>query len=1221
MTVACVRALALAACLVCLAPACARAAACVRDGGHEVVVGLSVGTSLMERDAADGLRAAIREAQLLTVINLTVRQLNHTNEEDLKKNIRALVDDHCAFMIAGRIGNSTTEQLVLADLKNRSVPLVGALTATEDLHNASKYTAVFPRSGGGTTTLPLIANVRASGGDELFHIVAMLARDWEMLQRVSLVWQKTAFGLWANRSVDKVVGFLLGENRSLVSNYMVVGERLSDDDLRQAGQDLFEKPEQPRALILCIGPKTALQFLVWLSRSGHEQLSVFLPSWASASDLAVSLDATTRALLAQRRISVHFTQTMPDPAPRDVDSSPSLLRRFAVADVPRRTHDALEGYLSGWFIYEVAQHAVARDGLPLTRESFLRAAFVGVRTFSVQGVALGPYGDGGISGDRTSMQSGSDGCNQGMHEVFLTRFDLANGSLTHLPGSSMKFAGCTTPRVAQRDELTILGSVMPSDSDDERTARAGLLATVMLHDSQGTDSAALKTALGSLGDAARLFGSNSQVAALLRPSVDSPSSVTQEVLRQFAVVSPTPGFFGLRRPFDRRIVNVFPSSYDEMEAAEKFFGNKTTVAVFANDDSAYTKECLERVTRTDSALGFKQVDAAEAQKILLGERSGHGGLLVLGGKLDLSRLDSPATVLLNSQVAVVSAGAPGARSSGFLRLSVSPPMSYFPTTSALRTEYSTWVASADMSEASFQSFLVGKFMSLVIHSAKESHPRLTLSSDDLVDEVYKGSVWTLAQGVELGPFKSGCSGGDRRDCCNQGLDTVYVVDGRTQKVVQAFEHVGDCGRKYMAVPAPASRSGLSRELGLGLGIGLGAALVVATAVLSIAVWRSRRTIEFLNIRKGEIELGKCLGNGRLGSLYLADWHGTAVAVRVIEKRATPKEDQRVIKEEVLLLSRHHHPNVLLLLGFCETPSEIMVVTEYLEGGTLADYIRREKSTSSVFTLISMAFDVLKGIAYLHSCKPPIVHGSINKNNLLIDAKGTVKVSDFWVSTRNSAPAPQSKVRSVRRASWLAPEVISCTFLTPATDVYAFGVVLWELVSPLDAAEAPLGSCSGSDASPDSSACAQGAEMHTTQLGPPEIPPNLPTEVAELLKQCWRTQPERRPSVFQILRNWPSTFASFGAFEVPQDLNSTASGAMQLVECDATRWRTDSRAPAVVANDDIAASMLSIMPQRADSVALQTPDGHGLSAASQLAVLHDGSFAAPIEPPRSPRVTS
>eukprot|EP00727_Mastigamoeba_balamuthi_P013566 m51a1_g8832 putative pas domain-containing protein tyrosine kinase (687) ;mRNA; r:397567-399959 len=680
---------------------------------------------------------------------------------------------------------------------------------------------------------------------------------------------------------------------------------------------------------------------------------------------------------------------------------------------------------------------------------------------------------------------------------------------------------------------------------------------------------------------------------------------------------------------------MFPTSRDEANAAFQFFVSKTlskfkvtNLAVLRNDDSEYSRQCAEY---TEELLKSHEHNftysvpsgvVSSATKFIL-EHPEFDGFFILGGVFNAHDIAGHTVyVLMNSQVTTPAGSGvilnPAAKNVTY-RLVLSPPMLGFASTSALRTEYSTWVSSADQDAASFQSFFVGKFLSQVIDFAKESNPNTTLTADNIIDAVYKRSVFSVA-GVQIGPFKDSCS--SSRDCNNQGLSTVYVVKGVVGQKISRTYVIGDYGRDYIPLEKAAVDDNLKMVLGLAIGVGGGAVLCVL--IISIVIWRTRRTVEFFNIHKGEIELGKCLGNGRFGAMYMADWHGTTVAVRVIDKKAAPKEDQRLIKEEVLLLHKHHHPNLLMLMGYCETKTELLVVTEYMEGGTLADFLRKEKRTSEVYTLVAMAFDVLKGIAYLHSCKPPIVHGSISSRNLLLDTKGTVKVSDFWFSNKKGAFSSTGSGKSQKRAAWQPPEVIAGTILTPATDVYSFGIVLWELIAPADMTQSASGTGSeGLSAQSSSSAPIQasmlasvsgGAEMRSAQLGPPEIPPNASPEVADLLERCWKTQPERRPSIFQILRNWPNTFASLGAFEIPQDLLQNPS-SYDGSSCAAGQYSSNSTANAmrhVDLNEDM--SMVSFMPLTFDSVALQTPgDPTGLAAMGRLPPVLPTAGRAPPSP--------
>eukprot|EP00727_Mastigamoeba_balamuthi_P013578 m51a1_g8843 putative pas domain-containing protein tyrosine kinase (1217) ;mRNA; r:450006-454500 len=1172
-------------------------------GVTDIVIGQSADNTQIDLGAAEGLRAAIAEAARLTKLPLRVVRYNHTTEEELMANVKRLVEEDCAFMIAATTATSVTQPSLLAYLKSYNVPFVGSLSSSQDLRSVANLTALFTRSTStSAVTLPFVVNVRPSASDELNAVLSILSHDWASLSQVALVVHNTPYGEWAYQYVDKSLRVLTGST-GLLSKFFFGTDPMTDEQVGSAMATLL-KPTAPKTIIMGTIPSTTAQLVTWLAHSSYSDLSLYmLVSWMSGTDLYTSLDAQTKALLDSKNIRIHITQNMPDPAPASLKGAIPLIRRFDQSQSSYRSHSALEGYLVGWFIYEVAQHAAARYGLPLTHGDFLYTVFEDMRTFNVQGVTLGPYGDGGL-GSSSSTQSASDACNQGVHDMYITTFEPSNGSQVQMAGAAFKFAGCIAPQWSAGGTVTLVGSVDNPDSTEDANMRSGLLGAVNDHNSDGANTVLLRSMEGS-ADAIKKYLAASGVVAVATPRLIQESSV--DIFDGVALVSPMPGFWGLRRPFQRDIINLFPSAYDEAVAAFVFLRsmNVTRVAVLVNDNSTYTRQCVEGLEHADKH-DMKVESSANyvgASAWVCEHAKEFDAFFVLGGTFDSSACPEYAALrLLNSQVVIKEVDDDNATAGFTYSLSVSPPLIAFASTSDLRTEYATWVSSADQDDTSFQSFFVGKFLSQAIDIAKGSNPNRSLSADSIVDAVYKRSVFTIGE-VQVGPFKDA---GSSRESCNQGLDTVYVLAGTTGQRIYATISVGDCGRDYL--PPLEQSSDDKFKLITGLAAGLGG-------------------VEFFNIHKTEIELGKCLGHGRFGAMYMADWHGTAVAVRVIDKKATPKEDQRLIKEEVLLLHKHHHPNLLMLMGYCETRTELLVVTEYMEGGTLADYLRREKRYVDVYSLVAMAFDVLKGIAYLHACKPPIVHGSICTHNLLLDAKGTVKVSDFWFSNKRGAFSSSGSGRSLKKAAWQPPEVIAGTFLTPGTDVYAFGIVLWELIAPLEMTQSSSASasCTGSESQSSAHSLTPSAtpvissgmlsmgvggvvEMHQAQLGPPEIPPNASAEVCDLFTRCWQSQPERRPSVFQILRNWPSTFASLGAFEVPQDLiASVGSGNVQGLFSQHSSGSGGAGANTKVKHDDSSdemASMMSIMPLKMDSVALQVPQEPeattGLSAVNQHA---------------------
>eukprot|EP00727_Mastigamoeba_balamuthi_P013556 m51a1_g8823 putative extracellular ligandbinding (986) ;mRNA; f:353086-357417 len=922
-------------------------------GVTDIVVGVSMGKSMIEKGAAEGLLAAIREASKLTTLSIRPVQYNHTTE-------------------VTTTGISSTEPSLLQFLGGYGVPFVGSLSPTESLRVIDNRTASFTRSTGSVVTLPIVVNVRASGSDELNAVLTYLAANWSTLSQVSLIAHNTPYGEWAYEYIDGSLKVLTGSSGVMSASFLGT-DTMTDAQVSSAMKTLFT-PSAPRAIIVCTTPNTTAQVVEWLAKSSYTGVPLYLVSWVSGTDMYTKLSSTAKELLDSKGFDMYFTQNMPTPTPSSLKGATPLVRKFNSAGTYYKSHSALEGYLVGWFVYEVLQEAAARYSTAPTRGDFVYTVFEDLRTFDVQGVILGPYGDGGTYSGST--QSSDDACNQGVHEVFLTKFEPMNGSQTQVADATIKFSGCNAPQWSSGGTVTLVSSVEVSGSTGGTSSRAGLLGAVNDHNSDGDNTVLLRSLQGSIG-AISTDLSGSKVVAVAHPVLAKQSYA--DTFDDVALISPMPGYWYLRRPFHRRIIHLFPSAYDETVAAFKFFQslNVTRVAVLMNDNSTYTAQCLEGLAHADKD-GIQVTTPAgivDASEYIRAHSASFDAFFVLGGAVDTaSDREIAAVRLLNSEAEVSDEDSDNSSIANVYTLSVSPPLISFASTSDLRTEYATWVSSTQQDDTSFQSFFVGKFLSSVIDVAKGGNSNKSLSSSAIISAVYSRSVFTIG-GVQIGPFEDSCS---------------------------------------------------------------------------------------------------------------------SMAVRVIDKKATPKEDQRLIKEEVLLLHKHHHPNLLMLMGYCETRTDLLVVTEYMEGGTLADYLVREKRHADVYSLVAMAF---------------------------LDAKGTVKVSDFWFSSKRGAFSSSGSGKSLKRAAWQPPEVIAGTFLTPATDVYAF--------------------------------------------------------------------------VFQILRSWPATFSTLGAFEVPQDLiPSVGSGNVpglfsQHSSNSGTKQQQDD------SSDEMAASMVSIMHVNLDSVALQEPQTEGL----------------------------
>ncbi|XP_020107132.1 probable LRR receptor-like serine/threonine-protein kinase At1g67720 isoform X2 [Ananas comosus] len=207
-------------------------------------------------------------------------------------------------------------------------------------------------------------------------------------------------------------------------------------------------------------------------------------------------------------------------------------------------------------------------------------------------------------------------------------------------------------------------------------------------------------------------------------------------------------------------------------------------------------------------------------------------------------------------------------------------------------------------------------------------------------------------------------------------------------------------------------------------------------------------ISLAEIEEATCNFSKQIGQGSFGPVFYGKLKdGKEVAVKVSADASFHGTQQFI--NEVTLLSRIHHKNLVPLIGYCEEGSQRILVYEYMHNGTLRDHIHdciKQKSLDWLSRLI-IAEDAAKGIAYLHNgCNPNVIHRDIKTSNILLDINMRAKVSDFGISRQTDENL--THISSVARGTvgYLDPEYYASQQLTDKSDVYSFGVVLLELIS-------------------------------------------------------------------------------------------------------------------------------------------------------------------------------
>eukprot|EP00038_Savillea_parva_P010275 m.189138 g.189138 ORF g.189138 m.189138 type:complete len:624 (+) comp17656_c0_seq1:265-2136(+) len=200
-----------------------------------------------------------------------------------------------------------------------------------------------------------------------------------------------------------------------------------------------------------------------------------------------------------------------------------------------------------------------------------------------------------------------------------------------------------------------------------------------------------------------------------------------------------------------------------------------------------------------------------------------------------------------------------------------------------------------------------------------------------------------------------------------------------------------------------------------------------------------------------IEIGNKVGQGSYGVVYRGKWHGDVAVKKLLVEDPTP-DQLALFKNEVLVLRKTRHRNVLLFMGACTILPNLAIVTQWAEGGSLQDKLHDVEVSLPNAHKVDIACQIAQGMEYLHSKQ--IVHRDLKSGNILIDneidyeqgsSPPQIRVADFGLAMMKKAfTADGSTLGSI---FWMAPEIINQSVEEPYTeysDSYAFGIVLYEM---------------------------------------------------------------------------------------------------------------------------------------------------------------------------------
>ncbi|CAI7906114.1 unnamed protein product [Closterium sp. NIES-54] len=253
---------------------------------------------------------------------------------------------------------------------------------------------------------------------------------------------------------------------------------------------------------------------------------------------------------------------------------------------------------------------------------------------------------------------------------------------------------------------------------------------------------------------------------------------------------------------------------------------------------------------------------------------------------------------------------------------------------------------------------------------------------------------------------------------------------------------------------------------------------------------------------------KLIGKGAFGEIRRVMWRGTPVAAKTILPGLS--DDVQITKEfrdEMFLLPKLRHPNIVQFLGCVTRRPPLCLVTEYLPGGDLHDVLKA-KGALPPRIAVGYGLDIARGMNYLHNHKPEsIIHRDLKPRNLIRDEGDHLKVADFGLSKLVKVNALHEMYKMTGETGsyrYMAPEVFKHQAYDRTVDVYSFSVIFYEMFEGLPPFAKTM--------TPEGVAWKVAMEG----IRPPFKSKAYPEGVKDLISRCWAADPMSRPSFMEVI---------------------------------------------------------------------------------------------------------
>lgn len=247
-----------------------------------------------------------------------------------------------------------------------------------------------------------------------------------------------------------------------------------------------------------------------------------------------------------------------------------------------------------------------------------------------------------------------------------------------------------------------------------------------------------------------------------------------------------------------------------------------------------------------------------------------------------------------------------------------------------------------------------------------------------------------------------------------------------------------------------------------------------------------------NIDFGDIELEDQIGGGGVGIVYNGRYKGEPVALKTLFDPRVDEQLKQEYMDELLIMSKLNHPNVVDFYGACMKAPNLCMVMELCEM-SLFTLLHQTTEELGPKRLTNMLIGVAQAMHYLHTRKPMVIHRDLKSHNLLVADNGQLKLCDFGLVS--------TKVTQAGTPAYMCAELLENKPFSKKVDLYSFGVLMWEMFErgipfagllPYEIKE-----------------CVCAGER-------PNMPADMPHEIQVICEQCWAQEPEDRPDFIDVL---------------------------------------------------------------------------------------------------------